>query len=637
MMFKRVLTVLLVLVMMLGVCALPAAAADSSESELTILFTHDLHSHLLPSANESGEGEYGGYARLMTVIREQKAKDPNAILVDGGDFAMGSLFQTAYPTSAIELRMMGAMGFDATTFGNHEYDYLQSGLKSMLQAAVASGDPLPPIVCGNYLPPVEGQEGYDAELWDAYNDYGVKKYIILERGGVYYVLFGIFGFDADDCAPNSGMVFEDPATVAQEIVKTAVADCEATYGAHPVVVCLSHSGTSGGEGEDYALAEAVDGIDVIVSGHTHTTLREPITVNNTLIVSAAEYGRNLGVLKVRFDGQAVTLADYQLVPVDENVEEDPAISALVENYKKAVEGDYLSKYGYTFDQILVRNPYTFDTVKQVSATPHESPLCNIFSDAYKRAVQRITGKHVDVAITAAGVIRGSLPVGDVTVSDVFNAASLGVGTEGELIGIYLTGKDVRNAIELDASIQPLMKTAQLFMSGVEYSFNQNRMIFNKVDYAMFRNDDGTLSPIEDDKLYYVVAGMYMGQMLGSVEETSMGLLTVTPRDEQGNPIDVSNLVDYVIKDENGVPTKEWYAIADYLDSMEGELDARYASTDGRKVVYSSRNLVKLLRNANIFTYAVLAAMLIHVAVIVLIVRAIVVRRKRKKAAATASV
>ena len=636
-MFKRVLTVLLVLVMMLGVCALPAAAADSSESELTILFTHDLHSHLLPSANESGEGEYGGYARLMTVIREQKAKDPNAILVDGGDFAMGSLFQTAYPTSAIELRMMGAMGFDATTFGNHEYDYLQSGLKSMLQAAVASGDPLPPIVCGNYLPPVEGQEGYDAELWDAYNDYGVKKYIILERGGVYYVLFGIFGFDADDCAPNSGMVFEDPATVAQEIVKTAVADCEATYGAHPVVVCLSHSGTSGGEGEDYALAEAVDGIDVIVSGHTHTTLREPITVNNTLIVSAAEYGRNLGVLKVRFDGQAVTLADYQLVPVDENVEEDPAISALVENYKKAVEGDYLSKYGYTFDQILVRTPYTFDTVKQVSATPHESPLCNIFSDAYKRAVQRITGKHVDVAITAAGVIRGSLPVGDVTVSDVFNAASLGVGTEGELIGIYLTGKDVRNAIELDASIQPLMKTAQLFMSGVEYSFNQNRMIFNKVDYAMFRNDDGTLSPIEDDKLYYVVAGMYMGQMLGSVEETSMGLLTVTPRDEQGNPIDVSNLVDYVIKDENGVPTKEWYAIADYLDSMEGELDARYASTDGRKVVYSSRNLVKLLRNANIFTYAVLAAMLIHVAVIVLIVRAIVVRRKRKKAAATASV
>ncbi|MBE6652519.1 MAG: bifunctional metallophosphatase/5'-nucleotidase [Ruminococcaceae bacterium] len=627
-MCKRFLALLMALLTLVGLCAIPVASAPSEE-ELTILFTHDLHSHLLPSANETGEGEYGGYARLMTVIREQKAKDPNAILVDGGDFAMGSLFQTAYPTSAIELRMMGAMGYDATTFGNHEFDYLQSGLKSMLKAAVASGDPVPPIVCGNYLPPVEGQEGYDADLWKAYNDYGVKEYIILERGGVYYVLFGIFGTDADDCAPNSGMVFEDPAATAKEIVETAVAECEQTYGEHPVVICLSHSGTSGGKGEDYALAEAVDGIDVIISGHTHTTLREPISVNGTLIVSAAEYGRNLGVLKVKFDGNAVTLADYQLIPVNETVEEDPAIAALVENYKTAVETDYLSKYGYTFDQILVRNPYVFDTVKQVSATQHESTLCNIFSDAYKWAAERTTGKKVDVAITAAGVIRGSLPVGNVTVSDVFNAASLGVGTEGELIGIYLTGKDVRNAIELDASVQPLMKTAQLFMSGVEYSFNTKRMIFNKVDYAMFRGEDGTLTAIDDDKLYFVVAGMYMGQMLGSVEETSMGLLSVTPRDENGNPIDTADLVNYVIKDENGTPLKEWYAIAEYLDAMGEEMDARYAETDGRKVVYASLNPVKLLRNANVFTYLVLGVILVLLAVIALVVRVILVRRKRK--------
>ena len=111
-----------------------------------------------------------------------------------------------------------------------------------------------------------------------------------------------------------------------------------------------------------------------------------------------------------------------------------------QQYKSDVEADYLSKYGYTFDQVLVNNPYTFDTVKQVSATPHESTLCNVFSDAYKRAVEQATGKKVDVAITAAGVIRGSLPVGQVTVSDVFNAASLGVGTEGELWGDFKDNK-----------------------------------------------------------------------------------------------------------------------------------------------------------------------------------------------------
>lgn len=631
-MLKRISALFLAILTVLSLSLAVNASAGTESNEITVLFTHDLHSHLLPSANETGEGEYGGYARLMTAIKQEKALDPNAILVDGGDFSMGSLFQTAYPTSAIELRIMGKMGYDVTTFGNHEYDYLQSGLKNMLNAAAASGERLPELVCANYLPPVDGEDGYDAELWAAYNAYGVKNYTILERGGVYYAIFGIFGADADDCAPNSGMVYKDPIAVADEMVKAAVAECEDKYGAHPVVICLSHSGTSGGEGEDYELAKAVSGIDVIVSGHTHTTLKEVIKVNDTFIVSAAEYGRNLGVLKLSFDGDKVTLRDYYFDKIDENVADDSEIAALVDEYKSAVEADYLSKYGFTFDQVLVNNKYTFDTVDQVYATQHESTLCNIFSDAYKWAVERASGKKVDVAITAAGVIRGSLPVGDVTVSDVFNAASLGVGTEGELIGIYLLGKDLKNALELDASVQPLMRSAQLFMSGIEYSFNQNRMIFNKIDYAMLQNEDGTLEKIDNDKLYFVVAGMYMGQMLGSAEETSMGILTITPRDEEGNPIAVSDLVNHVVKDENGNPLKEWCAIAEYLDEMDGEIDGRYAETDGRKVVYKSLNPVDLVRNANVFTYAVIAIAVILVAAIVLIVRAVVKKSKKKKAA-----
>ena len=168
---RRMTALLLTLILLVSSCLVFCGASETSD-EITILFTSDLHSHLLPSANENGEGEYGGYARLMTLIKEQRTQDPDAILVDGGDFSMGSLFQTAYPTSAIELRMMGAMGYDATTFGNHEYDYLQSGLIGMLNAAANSGDPLPAIVNANYQPPKEGQEGYDKAMWDALNNYG---------------------------------------------------------------------------------------------------------------------------------------------------------------------------------------------------------------------------------------------------------------------------------------------------------------------------------------------------------------------------------------------------------------------------------------------------------------------------------
>lgn len=627
--FKRF-CVLLIALLLICSTFIITPMADASSDEVTILFTHDLHSHLLPAKNESGVGEYGGYARLMTVIKEQKAKTPGAILVDGGDFSMGSLFQTAYATTAIELRMMGAMGFDATTFGNHEFDYLQSGLKSMLNAAVASGDKLPPIVCANYLPPREGQEGYDAELWKSYNDYGVKDYIIIEREGVYYAIFGVFGVDADDCAPNSGMVFEAMADAAKRTVNAAVSECETKYGEHPVVIALSHAGTEDGEGEDYELAKAVDGIDVIISGHTHTMLSEPISVNGTLIVSAAEYGKNLGVLKLKLDGDKVALASYELIPVDENVPEDPVIAAMVEGYKAKVEEEYLSKYGYTFDKVVVNNTYKFDTVDEVYATQHESTLGNLIADAYKWAVEKATGKKVDMAVTATGVIRGSIPIGDVTVSDAFNIASLGVGTEGELIGIYLTGKDLKNAIELDASIQPLMTSAQLFMSGVEYSFNTYRMIFNKVDYARLRRDDGSLEKIKNDELYFVVAGMYMGQMLGSVEETSFGLISITPRDADGNPIATEDLVDHVIKDENGNPLKEWYALADYLDNMGGKMDERYEKPDGRKVVYSSLNPIKLLKNPNIFTIVVVVLILVITGGIAVGVYFIVRAIKRKK-------
>ncbi len=628
--WKRLSALLLALLLLVSQVPLALGAQDQ---QITVLFTHDLHSHLLPSAKEDG-GTYGGYARLMTAIRQQREIDPNAILVDGGDFSMGSLFQTAYTTSALELRIMGAMGYDATTFGNHEFDYLPKGLAAMLNTAAATGEPVPAIVDANYLPPREGETGYgeDAALvWQALNNYGVKEYTILERGGVYYVIFGLTGIDSDDCAPNSGMILKDAAETAQAVVDTAVAECRETYGQEPVVIALSHSGTSDdGKGEDYALAKAVSGIHLIISGHTHSTLEQPILVGNTWIVSAGEYGKNLGVVKLRRTGQKVTLPEYRLIPIDDTLEEDPEIAALVESYKREVEEAYLADYGMTFDQVVVQNPYPFDTVDQVYATAHESTLGNVFSDAYKWAVEQATGEPVDVALTASGVIRESIPVGAVSVSDVFNAASLGVGTEGELVAIYLTGKDLKTALEVDASVYPLMNAAQLFFSGVEYSFNTGRMLFNKVDSAMLRRPDGSLEAIDEDKLYRVVAGMYVGQMLGSVEETSFGLLQIVPRDASGTPIAPEELVSYVVHDENGTPLKEWYAIASFLQRMGGTMDSHYAQPDGRKTVYSSLNPVDLLRGANKFTYILLAALLVLAAAVTLAVRAVGRRMGRKK-------
>ena len=627
---RRLLCLVMLLALALSLSVSQGWAATETADQITILYTHDMHSSFLPKQGENGRMQ-GGYARLKTLIDGQRQENPDALVLDGGDFSMGSLFQTAYATSALELRAMGQMGYDATTFGNHEFDYRASGLGSMLYAAVNSGDPLPAIVESNYLPP----QG-DDDTWDALYTYGVQDYLILERGGVCYVIFGITGLDSDECAPMSGMELADPAETAQRVVKEATQQCQTAYGQDPVVICLSHSGTENGKGEDYELAQKVDGIDVIISGHTHTTLEQPIEVNGTYIVSAGENGKNLGVLTLTRSGGKLSLESNQLLAVDESVPEDPEMAQWIEQAKAQVEQDYLAQFGMKFDQVLVNNPYQFESVDEVYATQHESTLGNLLSDAYYWAGNRASQDPVDVALTASGVIRDTFPKGQITVSQVFNVASLGIGADGvpgyPLISVYLTGKDLKNAIEVDASVPPLMSAAQLFYSGVKYSFNTNRMIFDKVDYVELVRKDGVTEPIVDDQLYHVVTGLYIGQMLGAVEDTSFGILTVTPRDAQGNPIAVEQLEDYILHDAQGAEVKEWQAVAGYLESMGGEMDPKYGQTDGRKYVYASWNPVSLLKNAGLPTaVAILALVLVLVLliVVVLLVRKRILRRVRK--------
>ena len=627
---RRLLCLVMLLALALSLSVSQVWAADETAEEITILYTHDMHSSFLPKEGPDGHSR-GGYARLKTLIDEQKEEHPNALVLDGGDFSMGSLFQTAYSTSALELRAMGQMGYDVTTFGNHEFDYRASGLADMLYAAVDSGDPLPAIVDANYLPPQE-----DEETWDALYTYGVQDYRILERGGVLYVIFGLTGVDSDECAPMSGMELRDPVETAKRVVEEATEQCQTAYGADPVVICLSHSGTEKGKGEDYELARKVDGIDVIISGHTHTTLEQPIEVNDTYIVSAGENSKNLGVLTLTRTQDGVELKDSRLVPVDERVPEDPEMAAWIEAAKSQVEQDYLADFDLEFDQVLVNNPYQFDTVDEVYDTQHESTLGNLLADAYYWAGNQASQDPVDVALTASGVIRDTFPKGPITVSQVFNVASLGIGADGvpgyPLISVYLTGKDLKNAIEVDASVPPLMSAAQLFYSGVGYSFNTNRMIFDKVDYAVLMREGGITEPIVDDQLYHVVTGLYIGQMLGAVESSTFNILTVTPRDAQGNPIDISQLEDYILHDDEGNEVKEWYAIASYLQSMGGEMDQKYGQTDGRKLVYSSWNPVSLLKNAGLPTSLAILALVIVVAllvVLVVLVRKFILRRMRR--------
>ena len=618
---NRLAALCLALLLLAGLLTLPASA-NAPTYESTILFTHDTHDHFLPTDDGAG-GESGGYTRLATLIRRERAAHPDALVLDGGDFSMGSLFQTIYSTEAPELRALGAMGYDVTTLGNHEFDYRAEGLADMLRAAVDSGDPLPAIVQANYKPP----EG-DTDSWEAWSRYGIGDYVILERGGISYGVFGLLGEEADSNAPMSGMEFEPIAQAAERTVAALEAE-----GAD-FIICLSHSGTDGaGKGEDVRLAREVKGIDLIISGHTHTTLTGPLRAGDTLIVSCGAYTANLGSITISWspDGDKEVL-DYRLIPVDGTVEEDPALERLVREFQPLVEEEYLDDYGVGFDQVLARSDFSFTPIEQLGEEHREDTLGSLIADSYVYAVQQAEGADyvpVDFAVVASGVIRGSLQAGEITTSDVFNVSSLGSGGDGTpgypLISVWITGKELRDAFEVDASVSPLMSEAQIYGAGMTWSWNPRRMIFNKVYDCAQVLPDGSTVPIENDRLYRVVTGLYTGQMLGTVNAQSYGILTITPKDADGNVI--TDFEEHILHNPNGSEVKEWYALASYLRSM-GTVDERYAAPEGRKTANPTWNPLNLLRGLNLFGALAVGLAVLVLALIALVVWRIFFHRRR---------
>lgn len=627
----------IILVLLLLCAALPCAvlAAGEGEShETTVLFTHDLHSHFLPQTAADG-GESGGYARLATVLRQERAQHPDALTLDGGDFSIGSLIQTLYTSKAPELRTMGALGYDATTAGNHEFDHEGLGFARMLTAARTSGDTVPALLMANYKPSDDNPDQLDIQR--AMSAYGVKDYMLLERGGVTYGIFGLMGTDSDDCAPTSGFTLEDPIEAAKRCVK-ALEEQGAQF-----IICLSHGGTNVKESmsEDQQLAKKVDGIDLIISGHTHTTLTEPIVEGDTYIVSAGPYCENLGSITLEWteDGEK-TLKDYRLTPIDETVAEDQTIATLVEGWKNQVSSSYLASYGLSYDQVLTTSDY--DLPKPQNKDRVDNALGNLVADAYHWASTTLVEDAPDVetvAVVADGVLRASLYKGNITTSQAFDVLSMGVGEDGKsgypLVSCYLTGKELKAVMEVDASVSPIMTGTQLYMSGAQYSFNTHRLIFNRVTGAQLEEPayavnfgSQSLSKLENDKLYRVVSGMYSAQMLGTVKDKSFGILSIVPKDENGQPI--TDFSTRILRDKNGNEIKEWYALAAYLQNFGTDGVPSHYEAGSCKTISTSWNPIELVKNPSLFSVGLVLILILLVVLVVFLVRTLIRRGRRRR-------
>ncbi len=459
----------------------------------TILHTNDLHSALIgvgPSSEYTPKSldddvTIGGFARLATLIRarrDARAADGPVLVLDGGDYSMGTVFGAADPETGGDLRVLELMGYDATTLGNHEFDLGPDGLARSIEKAGAASD-LPVAIVSTDLD-ADSTDPRTAELARVVAAGGVSRTLVIERGGIRFGILGVMGKQARSCILDPAAVrFIDPIEAATR----AAHELRTVDDVH-VVIGLSHGGLlpdADGAftiGPDVDLAIAVPGIDVVIGGHSHTQISPPIAVDGGRpVVQAGKFGERLGELVVTIHDDGSVSATNLLWLVDDSIPGDPAVEAEVERLAVVASEMLFAADGLRIDQPLAIAsadlPNTFTDLSQ------SAPLADLVTDAFRAA----TG--AEVAVTVNGLIRSAVRRGAhgvQTVYDVFGLTPIGEGVSDTAIGTHLvtatmSARRLHRVFELllaDAPRRPGRHVPRT--SGLRYSYRVSAPPFERV-------------------------------------------------------------------------------------------------------------------------------------------------------------
>jgi 5'-nucleotidase len=582
-----------------------AAQEKSMKKTFTILHTNDMHSNFIGMAPSSDYTPFtlnddqttGGYARIATVIatrRKARESQGPVLILDAGDFSMGTPFAAASREIGGELQIMSRMGYDATTFGNHEFDLGPDGLAKAIGVASKAGK-IPAVLSSNtdFSP----NDPTLDDLRQLSKAGLIRRYLVIERGGLRFGVFGVLGKEAQIYTSGGAVKFPDPVESAREVVKI-LRETEKV----DVAIALSHCGVAKGKdgrystGEDVGLPEAVPGIDVVIGGHSHTELKEAIIVNGrTPVVQTGKEGKNVGELVITVDDAKLTVDFYQLHPIDDSIVGDRAIGDAVDKLKKGVNAAVFASRGYSVDQPLAVTPRDLpNTFTDIAAG---TILANLVTDAHRKATQ------ADIGFTANGMMRAPLmrgKTGVVTVYDVFAVAPLGAGvvdaTAGSaLVTGYFTGQELKNILEfflVDSPAHP----GEYFprASGMRFRYDKSRPTFDVVTAIELGDIDRGYRAIDisgkNARLYSLTCPLMLGVILVAIPKYTKGKLALVAKNKEGRQL--ASRVEaleapkensgYLLAppgtvDKNSVATgsgngatreiKEWQAIMDYLRDL----------------------------------------------------------------------
>ncbi|MCA1032572.1 bifunctional 2',3'-cyclic-nucleotide 2'-phosphodiesterase/3'-nucleotidase [Bacillus timonensis] len=455
-------------------------SVDLKRFDLTIMHTNDTHAHL------------ENVARRITKIKEIRTEVDNSILVDAGDVFSGTLFFNQYLGQA-DVEFMNMIGYDVMVPGNHEFDKGPEVLAEFIKKTQF------PIVSSNinytkdaHLGPLFkntiGQPGEGGNIYPA---------VILDVDGEKV---GVFGLTTEEtaflAAPGKDVVFENYITKAKETVSMLQ-----SQGINKIIG-LTHLGFA----YDKKLVEAVDGIDVVVGGHSHTQLDKAVVYNldsePTLIVQAQEYGNYLGRLDLSFSDAGILKSwNDQLININEKdankkyvIAADPEAAALLAEYEKPLE---------ELKNTIVGKTDVFLNGERKSVRSQETNLGNLITDSMLAKAKTIM-PNTTIAIQNGGGIRASIDSGDISLGEVLTTMPFG----NNLVTLDLSGAEVLAALENAVSEIEFGAGRFAQVSGLYYSFNRSMPAGSRIVDVFVETENG-IEELDLDKMYTVATNAYI--------------------------------------------------------------------------------------------------------------------------------
>jgi 5'-nucleotidase len=475
----------LITVVLLNALFLSSIALGQVDT-ITLLHINDTHSCLAPIGprDASLQGSLGGIARVASLVGQLRASNPNILFLHSGDAFVGDLFFNTY-FGVPEFQLLQAIGLDAMTVGNHEFDLTPAALLTALDSSFTGGGF--PLLSANLIledPTVKQLRNY------------IHPYTIKQAGSVKVGIFGL-------TTPATNTLSQpQPAVVDSGFIQTGamIVDSLKAKGCQ-LIICLSHLGLT----FDELLAQSVPGIHVIVGGHDHYTLRHPVQIQDpagetTLIVQANAFYLHLGKLTLLVSGNKVRMLSYQMYEINNSIPQEPSIKNIVDNLKMGIEqtypGVFTHRIGYaTNDFEEVADSLTTDGYK-------DTPIGNLVTTAFRAAL------GTEIAIEPGGSTAQKLYKGPLVADDLFRVVGYGFNQQNGL-GYFLatfkmSGEALLSGLEFGLSTIEENDEYLLQTSGLVYTYNAHRPAGKRVTRATVHGQ-----PLDPYRLYTVTANQFI--------------------------------------------------------------------------------------------------------------------------------